>query len=519
MLSGFRRARNSWKALANCRAQGRVPVRQVSTWHVALSLSCAVTCVNPSSAAAKVEVPAAVQSQSGASTFGDSDALVTLGAIDPRGRWALFCQANANSNDAFGLGGAKPSFVRSPFEPYLSRAHAETVKVNSLAAASPDGRYIVVISTSDGPQLIDTAADRIESLASLDLDMRADVTSGDLRSIAFSPDSTLLALLVHEKQPRIIVRNLQTNAQSEVIPVGKTVWRIGFDASARYVVVSEVVADSNRNGRQDWPYPERKSRESRCMAPIPAYSAYYPTGDTAETSIAPVQGGPARMLAGFVAAIGQSLVVKLPSGGLSAIEGTRTKPFSSPDCDTQILAVAPAYGRIVTGCRDGKGRSDVEVDSIQGYKKLEFDVPSSSVDWVVPQNARYVAFSSGAQSVLVDVSEERLIPLMERDQVLAQGQSGILVRRGNEIVLLDPKTQSSVSLLDSVVPGTRVVVGEHVVQAGITVVSADQGRVLGTLAKPAMAIASNGCGLVSLGQAKKGDRFARGPLSWSCPVR
>jgi hypothetical protein len=493
--------------------------RKVSAWQVALSLSGAVTCVNPSSTAAKAEGPAAVQPQSGAQLFGDRDALVTLGAVDPQGRWAFFCQANANSNDAMALGGAKPSFVRSPFEPYLSRAHAETVKVDSLAAASPDGRYIVVISASSGPQLIDTAANRIESLASLDLDMRADVTLGDLRSIAFSPDSTLLALLVHEKQPRIIVRNLQTNTQSEVVPVGNAVWRIGFDASTKYVVASEIVDDTNGNGRRDWPYPERKSRESRCMAPIPAHAAYYPTGDIAETSIAPVRGGPARMLAGFVAAIGQSLVVKLPGGGLSAIEGTRTKAFSSPDCDAQILAVAPASGRIVTGCRDGKGRSDVEVDSAQGYKRLAFDVPSSSVDWVVPQNSRYVAFYSGAQSVLVDVSEERVLPLMDRDQVLAQGQSGVLVRRGNEIVLFYPKTQASVSLLGSVVPGTRIVVGEHVVQAGNTVVSADQGRVLGTLAKPAMAIASNGCGLVSLGQASAGDRIARGPLSWSCPVR
>ena len=460
-----------------------------------------------------------IATESRTQPFGAPNAMVSLGAIDPKGRWVYFCQAEQDStNTSKSESGGSSTFLGSTFKPYLWRINAQTQSVDSLAAASPDGRYVVVISSSDGPQLFDVETDQIENLAALDLDMRADAGTGDLRSVAFSPDSSRLALLVHEKNPRIIVRDLVNKSDCEVIPVSGKVWRIAFDASAKYVVSTEVLEDTNRNGRMDWPLPLRRSAESRCRSPIPAHAAYLPTGDATQVSIAPVNGGQARVVPGFVSALGQSLVVKQPTGALWIGDGHRTRPFSSPDCDAQIIAVAPEYGRILTGCRDGKGRALVELDSAQAYRKLELDVPASSADWTSPQTTAYVVLYSGAHSYLLNLALARAVPLADRDQALAQGPSGILLRRGTAIVLFNPSSQSSVTLLDDVPPGTRIVTGEGVAQVGDRVVSAIQGRVLGTLAKLALAIASNGCAVVPMGRVFDKDLFAHGPLSWSCPV-
>ncbi len=473
----------------------------------------------PPSAAADAGAIVDVATDRRAQPFGAPNTMVSLGAIDPKGRWVYFCQAELDSTvTSKSEGGARSTFLGSTFKPYLWRINAQTQSIDSLAAASPNGRFLVVISSSNSPQLFDVETNQIESLAALDLDVRADAGTGDLRSVAFSPDSSRLALLVHEKSPRIIVRDLVNKSDCEVIPVSNSVWRIAFDASARYVVSTEVLEDTNRNGRLDWPLPQRPLAESRCKSPIPAYSAYIAKGDATQVSIAPVHGGQARVVPGFISALGQSLVVKQPNGALGVSDGRRTRPFGSPDCDAQIIAVAPEYGCILTGCRDGKGRSLVELDSAQAYRKLELDVPASSTDWTSPQTTAYLALYSGAHSYLVDLTLARAIPLVDRDQVLAQGASGILLRRGTAIVLFNPSSQSSVTLLNDVPPGTRIVTGEGVAQVGDRVVSADQGRVLGTLAKLALAITSNGCGVVSLDRDSDKAQFARGPLSWSCPV-
>ena len=449
--------------------------------------------------------------------FGTPNSLVSLGAFDPKGRWVYYCQAEGDSTAA-SLHDARSTFLGNTFKPYLWRVGSGTEHLEALAAASPNGRYIVAISASKDPQLIDVETHQVESLSALDLDMRADVETGNLRSVAFSPDSSRLALLVHEKVPRIVVRNLGDHSNAEVIPVGNKVWRVAFDASSKFVVAAEVLEDTNRNGRMDWPLPVRPLADSRCRAPIPAYAAYVATGDATRVSIAPVRGGKSRLVPGFIAALGQSLVVRQPNGTLWLSDGRRIRPMSSPDCDAQIIAVAPEHGRILTGCRDAKGRALVEIDSARGYRKFEVDVPASSADLTSLPSDTYVALYSGSRSYLIDLATERVLSLVDRDQALAQGPSGILLRRGNAIVLFNPTAQSSVILMENVLPGTRIVSGDGVALVGGVVVSAAEGRVLGTLAQQALALTSNGCGVVSMGKASDNELFARGPLSWSCPV-
>ena len=453
-------------------------------------------------------------------TFGTPGAALSLGAIDPLGRWLLFCQADQEfiSNGDSGLPiGAQSTFLGDAFRPYFAGYNSRTTSITALLSASPNGRYVVLFSHTSGPELLDMQTGQIESLRSIDLDSRADKMPGDLRSVAFSPDSSKLALLVHEKQPRVIVRDLQNKIDSEVVPVGDAVWRIAFDAAGQYVVLKELFSDTNRARRTQWPVPERKLGESRCLAPISAFAAFAPAEDRVKVSIARISGGQSRLLPGFVTSLGASLIVKDERGALSAIEGNRTRTISSPDCDGHIVAVAPNYGVILTGCRGSNGRSNIELDSLVAYHKLDVDIPTSSVDWTFPETAAYAVLYSGAHSFLVDLADARLILLEDKDQVLAQGLSGIVIRRGATAILYNPKSGELSPMLDDVRPGTRIIPGGTTTLVGQTVISADQGRVIGTLTEPVLAMAENGCAVVTLGTATGVPSFARGPLTWSCP--
>jgi hypothetical protein len=300
--------------------------------------------------------------------------------------------------------------------------------------------------------------------------------------------------------------------------VSDTVWRIRFDASGQYLVSQEVLEDSNRNGRLSWPMPERKLSDTRCRTQIPAFPAFLASGDDADTTIAPVRGGKARKVPGFITGLGRSVIVKAPNGTLSASDGAHTHSIGSTDCNAQIVAIAPEYDRILVGCRDNKGRATLEIDSLANTQKLDLDVPYSSVDRVIPESTPCIPVYSGARSALVDLASARVLPLEDRDQVLAQGQAGVIIRRGSTIILYALDSKKQTRLLESVPAGTRLIMGAGVVALGKSVVSASEGRVLGNLGKPALALASNGCGLVALGELPKTDSFPRGPLGWSCPA-
>ena len=446
-------------------------------------------------------------------SLGPTGAWISLGSVDPQGRWVFFCQTTEKFEYS-----SRSAFLDTRFVPFFAQYNGECRAAEVLLATSPSGRYVVLLSRL-GPELLDIETGTALSLASRDLDLRADALPGDLRSVAFSPKSDRIALLVHEKQPRVVVLDLVHQSESEVTPVGDTVWRIGFDASGQYLVLQEVIEDGNRNGRLSWPVPQRKLTNTRCRTRIPAFPIFSTSGDRPELTIAPVSGGKARVAPGFITGLGRGVIVKEPNGTLSVLDGGHARGFASPDCDAQIVAVAPESERILVGCRDGKGRAQLEIDSANGVQLIDLDVAASSVDNLVTETERYTPIYSGSRSAVVDLTAARLLLLEDRDQVLAQGAAGIVIRRNSTVVLYDPDSKKQTRLLDSVPAGTRVVMGNEVVALGRSVVSAAQGRVLGKLEKPALALASNGCGLIEQGEVQSPGLLPRGPLTWSCPSR
>ncbi len=452
-------------------------------------------------------------------SFGRTGAPVTLGVVDPAARWVFFCQDDIDQSSVTASATGAPLELRvqtDAMSPYLAGSSSNVIKLTALLATSADGRYLVVLSEAHEPLLVDAQSEDMTSLATLELDLRADAMRGDLRSVAFSADSSKVAFLLRGQPPRILIRQLHSGTDVEVTPVGDNVWRIEFDAASRYLVLQEILDDTNGNGRFDWPIPERPLRNTRCMADLGSLDAWPLSGDRAITTIAPVAGGKAQRVDGFVTSLESSLIVKRGREGLTAIDESGTRPISNSDCDLHIIALSTRYAQILSICGDKKGHSGLELDSLGAIRKFSFEAPVSMLDWITPESDRFKALYSGTHTLLVDFQLASATQLQDRDQLLAQGTAGIILRRGAAVVLFTPDASTTVTLMDGLAAGTRVMVGPGHAIVGQSVLSANLGKVLGVVAQPTMAIAANGCVLVALGVSQNDRPFVAGPLQWIC---
>jgi hypothetical protein len=452
--------------------------------------------------------------------FGKSGANVALGVADPAARWVFYCQSDDNQGSASASDIASPMNVRQQTDAmrsYLACSSLGIIKLTALLSSSTDGRYLVVLSDEQEPLLIDAQLQHTTSLAALKLDLRADATRGDLRSVAFSADGSKVALLLRGQPPRVLIRELRDGADVEATPLGENVWRIEFDAAGRYLVLQEILGDTNKNGRLEWPIPERPLHNTRCMSDAATLDAWIPTGDQAVTTIVPVSGGKARRVDGFVTSLDSSLIVTQGREGLAAIGEKGKRPISTGDCDLHVVALSTQYGQILCTCSDTKGLSNLELDSLKGMQRFPFEVPISMLDWTTPEPGRFRALYSGTRTYLVDYQLARATQLQDRDQLLAQGAAGIILRRGTEVVLVNPDTSAAKTLMNQLAAGTRIVMGPGHVVVGQTILSAERGQVLGIVTQSTMAVAANGCVLVALGATPDKRPFYRGPLQWACP--
>jgi len=451
--------------------------------------------------------------------FGPDGASLAIGSTDPAARWVFFCQdQTAPSRGTSPL--RNPLTLRQrvdAMDAYLVRPPLQPRRLDALLAASADGRYLVLLEAQQ-PVLYDAALDSTTSLAGMQLDLRADALRGWLRSLAFSPDGTHLAMLTRGNSPRVIVWDLPDHrVAATVTPVGTTVWRVAFDASGSSVVLKEVIDDTNGNGRIQWPIRERPLHDTLCSARIGALDAWSPTGDVAVTTVAPVQGGKARRIDGFVARFGSTVITRRPGETLFGFDGKRSRRLATTDCDAHVIALSARFGQILTFCTDDNGQPKLELASLGGTRTYDFEVPTMLVDYGEPEVNRFRALYAGVRTYLVDFQLAQVTPLEDRDQVLAEGEQGLIIRRRDRVLLIHPESGRSETLLDTVPSGTRLVLGPGHVLVGSELLSASQGKPLGRIEHPAVAVSSNGCALGTLGIRAEGDPLLKGPLQWICP--
>jgi hypothetical protein len=239
--------------------------------------------------------------------------------------------------------------------------------------------------------------------------------------------------------------------------------------------------------------------------------------DTITTTVAPIEGGQAKPITGFITALGMTLIAKRPGEGLVIERAQRSRRLGTLDCEPHVIAVSAPYGQVLTTCSDKKGRVALALASASGLRVFNYDVTNSFADWTEPDVERFHAVYAGAHTYLVDYKLAQINPLQDRDQVLAQGAAGLLVRRTEQVLLVNPDTARSTILLGNVHSGVRLRQGPGHVMVGPILLSAVSGRQLGAITGPVLTVTANGCVLVALGPRESGEPFFRGPLQWVCP--
>lgn len=452
--------------------------------------------------------------------FGPLDGEIALGPVDPGARWVFYCQQGSAANPGKPFTSSNPLALRHDVDTmvaYLARPSSSPLRVNALLAASDDGRYLVLLSEAQEPLLYDAEADSTTLLTEEQLDLRADGLRGSHRSIAFSPDGSRMAVLTRGKPARVTVRELASGSETTVIPMGENVWRVSFDGTSKFVVLHEMLEDTNKNRRLQWPIPERVLRNTQCSATIGALDAWVPMGDTPVTTVASIEGGRATRADGLIAMFGSKPVVKTPGDPLVLIDNGRMRRIGTPDCDVHVIAQAAQFGQILTTCTDKNGHTVLELSSVHGSRTFEYEGASSFVDRTEPEANRFVALYAGVRTYLVDFALGQVTLMQDRDQLLAQGKAGLVIRRANRILLIRSTAGEPEVLLDDVHSGVRIVQGPGHVLVGHELLSAAQGKRLGTVEHQALSVSSNGCVLVALGAQVQGNPLLKGPLQWTCP--
>lgn len=471
----------------------------------------------PSNSAAASSPPAVATAPSvSLDEFGRPGASVAVGRVDPQAHWAYYCESAshviAGPKEPFRFG----SFAKQSL-PYLAIGSRAPLPLSAFLSSSADGRFLVYLSDAQELVLYDTWLNTATDLTSLDWDLRADGLPGEPRFVAFSHDSSKLVWLTKTRPVRAVVRDLLQGTQTEIHPLGESVWRIGFDAADRYIVLREVLEDTNKNGRLDWPVPERPLRDTHCRIAAGALDAWVPNGDGVVTTLAPVGGGDATRMDDFVTSLGAASVLHRPGEGLVSVSSKRTVKLNSADCEPHVMAIAPQFGQMLLSCSDKSGTVHLELASATGFQPLDYDAPLGNRDYLEPVRARYFPVYSGSRTYLIDFAERRARELQPRDQLLAQSSAGYLLRRGSAVVWLGPSEREPKTILEGVRPGAQVLTGLNFALVGTTVLGVESTTPVRAVPQLPVALADNGCVLIALGARAPGSNYPSGPLKWDCP--
>jgi hypothetical protein len=145
-------------------------------------------------------------------------------------------------------------------------------------------------------------------------------------------------------------------------------------------------------------------------------------------------------------------------------------------------------------------------------------------------SARYLPVYSGSKSVLIDFDAQTLLALRDKDQLLAQADNAVLLKRELTIVrvllpkdhapvaLATPEAKAEHTVLDGVAPGTALRMAEGFAYVAPYVLSASPLRLVAPFRAPegVIALSNEGCVLVATPPTIPSN-YARGPLHWVCP--
>lgn len=446
---------------------------------------------------------------------------VLVEAVAQDAGWVVFCQARTDTNQDGkvsvevaqngALGGDR-------LERFFAKGAVAGERIDALLGRDGSGRWLVV-SREGTAVLLDSRAGTETDLGALGLDARDDALSfRPHRALAFDPSGTRLVYLRSTgRDARVVVRTLATGAELALDPGGGDIWRIELEPTGRFVIVRAVVDDTNRDKKLTWPAPVR-SGAPPCRGPVTTYDAWVGRGDEPVVRLLPLAGGNAETVTGFVTTLGEGWVVREPSGKLSFRQRGKSEELAAEKCGARVVLVDHANEQLLIACTKPKGRPKLELVRRGASLPLDADVAHQSQDQVEGTRERLFALYPGNDTKLLDLVEQKLLPLSAGDVVLASHGATSLVRRKTGLSFHDAARGSETAISGKLAPTLDLIVEPPLVAAAPLVLNLENARVLGAFSGRPLGLAPDGKVLVARGADADGDHLALGPLTWRAPT-
>lgn len=438
------------------------------------------------------------------------------------GSWVALCQARRDTNGDGHVAvhvGKRGKLSGDRMQSYLVLGDGKGEAIDELAAYDPTGRWLVVMQHGR-LVLIDSRTDKRLDLSALGADARDDALPyRQHRALSFDAAGTRL-MYVRRKagKTRVVVRDLASGEETTVDPGPGRLWRARLTPDGSRVVLRMIVDDTNKDGKLEWPVPERKRNDWRCHGPIATYPSWLSRGDEPTVKVAPSYGGSAKPVVGFVDPFGSDTLVRDADGRLE-IDRASGDPVQLADdkCGARVLHADATRGLVVAACSATKGKAPLFLLGV-GYKKdLEEEIAAAPPDRWPDGSARLVALYPGADTALLDLDKKKLTLLQHGDFVVATSGGRALVHRGRRLLIHDVDTGREQELAGRTdrLPDVRVTGHLAVVQP--LMVDVEAGKLLGRIAGRPLAVSSAGLVLVAEGRQAEAHHLAVGPLRWRAP--
>jgi hypothetical protein len=429
------------------------------------------------------------------------------------GRWVAVCQAQKDpARDA-------PSAVAGEREaPALRRfllTPGEDLAIDAWLGASPDGRFALlmqggalVLWNSDTHQKVD--------LSALGADTRLSAESNAaVRTLAFDAKSErLLYVRRGANGARVVLRNLSDGSERELDPGPGEVWRARFDPGGVFAILQMITADSNKNGRLDFPAPLLPGPPN-CGDNLSHFRAWEGRGDRPETVLLPLLGGAPIHEPELVMPILDALLLRDENGALLLTRGGKKRLLESAECSGRIVHADAQRELFIVGCAQKKktGKVSLELVTREGRKPLNLELSSVELDREASDSPRLVALYPGSDSALFDAERREVIPLQPGDSVLATRENRALIRRGKDLLFYDVEARREQPLPAVLDKYPEILRAPPFVFVSPVLIDLDSAQIVGASQQRPLALATNGQILVAEAEPDA-PNWARGKLHW-----
>jgi len=427
---------------------------------------------------------------------------ILVEATSSAGNWVSLCKPAAGASN----NGALARFLVSA---------REELPIEYFLRASRDGRYAILLR--DGAAVLwDASTGTVTDLSALGADARISAETGAaVRSFDFDAASEhLLYVRKRGDQTRIVVRALADGSERELDAGTGEVWRASFDPGGAFVAVQLVSADTNHNGRLDFPVPLLKTPRA-CGLDAARFHAYEPRGDRPEIVLLPLAGGDAVHEPALLMPLGDALLLRDEDGALWLERAGKRRALEPAECKGRIVHADAQRELLIVGCAQKKktGRVNLELVTRAGRKALNLEQAIVDYDREVSDSPRLVPLYPGTDTVLFDAERRDVISLQPGDTVLAVEQAHALIRRGNALVLFDAAPRKEQPLAGEIDKFPQILRSSPFVFISPLLVDVARGEVVGISQARPVALSATGQ-LLLAETAADGAAPPHGPLHW-----